>query len=208
MFRSMCSVIPAGSCGVAKVVHATVSKEDAELDRLQGRLRGHAPVREGPLCMLYVKNELMMSDGPNEHRTNYDVVVKSFGDVLIAGLGLGMIVVPILKKPVVTSVTVIEKYKDVDDLVTPHVLKEAGSSADKLKVIVDDIYNWDPPKEAKYDVIYFDIWASQSTDDLAGITRLKRRFASRLKKGGYQAAWREKELRASRRREVREKPWF
>ena len=48
-----------------------------------------------PLCQLFVDGALVMSDGANEHETNRGVVRKAQGDVLVAGLGIGMICLPI-----------------------------------------------------------------------------------------------------------------
>jgi len=71
------------------------------------------------------------------------------GDVLLAGLGLGMVLKPLVKNPKVSSITVIEKYQEVIDLVSPHT-----PSSNKIKIINDDIYTWTPDK--KYDVAWFD----------------------------------------------------
>tara|TARA_R100001015_G_C4597676_1_gene152768 strand:+ start:235 stop:771 length:537 start_codon:yes stop_codon:yes gene_type:complete len=71
------------------------------------------------------------------------------GDVLLAGLGLGMVLKPLVKNPKVSSITVIEKYQEVIDLISPHT-----PSSNKIKIINDDIYTWIPDKP--YDVAWFD----------------------------------------------------
>jgi len=65
-------------------------------------------IRPGRYARLHVGHVLMMSDTDMERRSNVQVVQQARGHVLIAGLG--MILHPILAKPEVTRVTVVEKY--------------------------------------------------------------------------------------------------
>ena len=139
----------------------------------------------------------MMSDTSMEHSTNWDVVHEARGHVLIAGLGLGMILHPILAKKEVLSVTVIEKYADVISLVGPSV------KHDKLTIIEGDIYEWKPAKGTKYETIYFDIWAEQSTDCLEDMRKLHFRFRPYKIKEGWMNSWRRDELKAQKRRDDR-----
>jgi len=99
------------------------------------------------------ESQVVMSDFHYERATCVEVVERAHGDVLVAGLGLGMILRPILGKESVRSVTVIEKYQDVVDLVLPTL-----PASEKLTVLLDDIYTWKPPQGRHYDVIWFDIW--------------------------------------------------
>jgi hypothetical protein len=95
--------------GIAKIDHLTV-------DRFQSVMSAWEPAAycpPGTYACLRVNGRLMMSDTRMEHYTNYKVVREARGNVLIAGLGLGMILHPILAKKEVLSVTVIEKYADV-----------------------------------------------------------------------------------------------
>ncbi len=93
-----------------------------------------------------------MTDFLYERLTCVEVVERAHGDMLIAGLGLGMILHPILSNPEVNSLTVIEKYPDVIDLISPTLPRDP-----RVRVITDDIFTWGPPSNARYDVIWFDI---------------------------------------------------
>lgn len=56
-----------------------------------------------------MKKQVVMSDTPMEKHTNQEFLDAAHGDVLIAGLGIGLIVMPLLDDPEITSITVVEK---------------------------------------------------------------------------------------------------
>lgn len=187
-FKPMTEVVPQGSVGLARVEHFEVTRQG---------FRADAPP-PGNYAKLIVGGRLYMSDTPFEKRTNWGIVHHANGHVLIAGLGLGMILTAILDKPAVQSVTVIEKYQDVIDLVAPHHLHP------KLTVICADIFEWKPEKGTKYDTIYFDIWPDICTDSLKEMETLHRRFARILNRENHKAwmdSWQKDYLRYQRRRE-------
>lgn len=196
-FVPMHKILRAGERGNAKLEKYTVSKSKARLETVLNPRQG---VDAGKYVRLCVDGELMMSDTPWEQRTNYEVVREARGDVLIAGLGLGMIVLPILKKPEVTSVTVVEKHADVIALVRPQLPKR------RLTIVNADILTWAPPIGTTWDTIYFDIWRGLCTDQLEEIATLHRRFARRKRPGGWMGSWCAEELR-DRRREERARGW-
>jgi hypothetical protein len=189
-FPAMTGIIPESTYGIASVEHFTVSESESRFSSL--RRGGYVP--SGRYAKLKVNGCLMMSDTYMEHNTNYEVVRQAKGHVLIAGLGLGMILHPILAKKEVLSVTVIEKYADVIALVGPTV------KHNKLTIIEGDIYEWKPAKGTKYDCIYFDVWADQSTDDLEDMRKLHLRFRSYKVKDGWMNSWRRDILKAEKRR--------
>jgi len=78
-----------------------------------------------------------------------EIIREAHGDVLIAGLGIGLIVLPIMNKNSVTSVDIVERHKEVIDLI--------GSQLpfnDKVKIINEDIARFISSK--KYTTIYLD----------------------------------------------------
>jgi len=192
MFSEMASLIPEGQIGVAKIQHRTPSG----LDVVRARIHGEY-LEERTLATLFVNGRMMMSDGPEEHRSNYRVVNKSKGSVLIAGLGIGMILDAILKKPEVSAVTVIEKYQDVIDLVSPF-LKHS-----KLTIECADIFEWKPAKGWKFDTVYFDIWPDICVDNLEEISKLHQRFKFYKAKGGWMGSWNHEYLKYKNQRESR-----
>jgi spermidine synthase len=146
----------------------------------------------------------MMSDTDMEHRTNWTACNKARGKVMIAGLGLGMILTAILKKPEVESVLVVEKYQDVIDLVSPHF------NSPKLSIICADILDWKPAKGMKFDAIYFDVWPDICTDNLKQINLLHHRFKYFLNRENpscWMGSWCQELLRAKKRQE-RNHSWY
>ena len=201
-FPKMVKIVPESKHGIAVIEHFEVSKSASRFTSI----RPGDYVPEGKYARLRVNGQLMMSDTRFEHITNWDVVNEARGNVLIAGLGLGMILHPILDKKEVTHVTVVEKYADVIALVAPTV------QCDRLTVIEGDIYQWLPEKGTKFDCVYFDIWADQSTDCLEDMKKLHLRFRPFKVKDGWMDSWRRDELKAQKRRNDREdrerRRWF
>ena len=191
-FPSVPKIVSEGTVGEARVEHFRVSKADAESYNM--RLRWHPgthgqEIDAGKYARLYVAGHLVMSDTPFERRTNWDFLHEARGDVLVAGLGLGMIVHAALRKPEVTSLTIIEKSADVIRLVGPHF------KSPRLTIINADILEWKPPLGQKWDTLYFDIWADTCEDNLTEIAQLHQRFKGRKRAGGWMDSWQRETLR-------------
>jgi spermidine synthase len=197
-FVPMVEVLPEDRCGVAVIEHFDVNSHESAMTAFR---RGEF-VPEGRYARLRVNGGVMMSDTRMEQVSNLEAVHRATGDVLIAGLGLGLILIPILRLERVSSVTVIEKYADVMALVQGPIRQRVGErAAAKLHVINADIFEWRPPQRGRqYDAIYFDIWPDICVDNLAEITKLRRAFASYLRVGGWAACWKQDELRERARR--------
>lgn len=198
-FAKMAHVVPEGQVGKARIEHYEITEKEASFNNAMAAIRGRRfeMIDAGRHARLIVVGSLVMSDTQMERWTNSEIVRKAKGSVLIAGLGLGLILVPILAKPEVNRVLVIEKCQDVIDLVTPALKAQKGGH--KLEVIQADIFDWKPERGSRWDAIYFDIWTAPSTDDLDEQDRLHRRYARRKVPGGFMASW-WRELLLDRRR--------
>ena len=131
-------------------------------------------IREERYACMKIDGDVMMSETPMEQRTNINFVLKAHGDVLIGGLGIGMIILAIQDNPNVTSITVLEKSKDVLDAVLPQLpLNE------KVRVIQADVFTYKPDK--KFDCVYMDIWFYPNEDAYEEMKVLKRRYGHYLK---------------------------
>jgi len=86
--------------------------------------------------------------------SSYDTAV---GDILVSGLGFGILALWLSSKPNVTSVTVIEFSQDVIDL-----FKQSNDVPDNLTIIHGDIINYNTDKH--YDVILLDHYERQTFD--------------------------------------------
>ena len=136
----------------------------------------------------------VMSDTPAEISDLFSLALNAKGEVLIAGLGLGIALDLVMQDKDVNHVTVIEISEEIIDLVGDHFKDKYG---DRLTIINADILEWKPPKDVHYDYCWFDIWDNICTDNLKDMTKLKRKYAKKAERKGF---WAEMEcLRAQRR---------
>lgn len=202
LFPPMVQVVPEGRYGVAEVQHFTVDRHGAAMSAFGGA-RSYVP--EGRYARLLVRGDLAMSDTPYERATNQEVVQRAYGRVLIGGYGLGLVLTAILRKPEVLAVTVIEREPDVVALVDSAIRRYVGvRAARKLDVIQADVYQARPLVTGRFDVLWFDVWGDTSTDALAEMAVLTRRYRA-LKAGpdAYMECWDRAWLRDRRAQERR-----
>lgn len=134
-------------------------------------------VDPGNYIRLMHDGKLVMSDTDMEKRTNAEFCSKAHGDVLIGGLGIGLIVLAIQDKPEVNSITILECNQDVIDLVATQLPLN-----NKVKIVNADVFTWKPDKGIRYDTIYMDIWPLISKEIYQKEMRvLKKKFARYLK---------------------------
>jgi spermidine synthase len=118
-----------------------------------------------------------------------DPINEAKGDVLIAGLGLGVVASACLTKEGVNKVTVVEIAPEVVHLVGDHL---CGLHGDRLEIIQADIFDWKPPRGSRWDVAWFDIWDNICGDNAEPMSLLKRRYGRRA---GWKGCWCEHECR-------------
>ena len=170
-------LIPAGQQGIAKVTHFDISERESRYTAIRDMQHPGSFIPVGRYARLHVKNTLMMSDTVMERSTNVKFVARAHGRVLVGGLGLGLILFPLVDNPKVMHITVVEKYQDVIDLVGPALKAKFG---DRLEIICADIFDWKPPKGSKWNVIYHDIWPTICTDNLVSMVKLHRKYGRYL----------------------------
>lgn len=201
---NLLEILPPSEHGDARIDHFEVSEGEAMFSAMRGGLSYVSP---GRYVRLSLKGSgVVMSNTRMEQISNSEICKKAVGDVLIAGLGLGMITIPICKKDGVKLVTVIEKSADVIALVEPKLREHLGDAAQKLRVIQGDIFEFKPEKGQKWETIWFDIWPHICGDALPEIATLKQRFKSKVHRNGqgwFFGAWMEGFLRNERRSEQR-----
>jgi spermidine synthase len=169
--------LPDGRQGIAEIDHFEITPDESDRTRIRGILHAGEFVETGRYTRLFVRGNVMMSDTRFERFSNREVVRRAHGRMLVAGLGIGLVLVAAFAKPNVEHITVIEKYPDVVDLVAPSLLARFG---DRLRVITADIFEWRPDRGQLFNVVYFDIWSQVSLDTLRDMARLHRAFARRL----------------------------
>ena len=99
--------------------------------------------------------EYIMQDTTREYREHEKFLNDAHGDVFIGGLGLGMVNESLMNNPNVKSITIIEKYQEVIDLVWEHCPKN-----EKIRLVHADIYEWQP--DSKWDIGWFDSWCGEN----------------------------------------------
>ena len=95
--------------------------------------------------------ENIMQDTTHEYDEHQPLWDNATGNVLIGGLGIGFVNQKLIDNPNVTSVTIVEKYQEVIDLVWNNCPKDGT-----FTIIHDDIETWKPTNN--YDVGWFDTW--------------------------------------------------
>lgn len=189
--------LPVGSRGHWMIDRMTVSRSEATDMRLYAAMNGHnrwcRPGRytrlRGPLKPSLARPTygVMMSDTHDEIRDHLPFMSTARGSVLIHGLGLGMVAAACLRRPEVTSVTVVEIDEDVIALVEPH-LRAAFPERD-LEVIAGDAFTWKIPRGKRWTCAWHDIWPEIDADNLRQMAELRKRFARRLEEQGWQDSW-------------------
>ncbi|MEK7600821.1 MAG: hypothetical protein AAB463_02590 [Patescibacteria group bacterium] len=129
---------------------------------------------------MYVDGYLWMWDTVQERGLQMDLATKSFGDVLVAGYGLGIVQEFLLKNNKVKSINTVEKSGDVIEK-----MKELGQIHGN--VTISDFY--DLSEDKKYDCIIGDIWPDISSKFLGEYVKFKEKSEKLLKPGGTILAW-------------------
>jgi hypothetical protein len=162
------SEVPAGRSGswvVEKVVlpeRAYDPATDARPDCFKFRPGVYTSLRRG--------SEQFMTDLYDEWWTQRDAIREAAargGDILITGLGLGLVAEAILRRPDsrVRRVTIIELSPDVIRLVAPHL--EARYPG-RLEVVQADAFAWRPDPSRRFSVGWHDIWPNPHAPHAVG----------------------------------------
>lgn len=117
--------------------------------------------RPGRYTELRCAGVTFMTDLYDEWWTQRAAIIRARsvgGDVLITGLGLGMVVESILATPApapVRSITVLEQSPDVIGLVAARLHEQYG---ERVQIIEADAYTWVPKTGQIFDTVWHDIW--------------------------------------------------
>ena len=182
--------IPEGQSGNWHIERFEVSEEAASLERLRSAFnpgrRMPVPVGQYTRLMYEAPNRmrtLVMSDTPAEISDHLEPIYRAKGQVLVNGLGLGVVVKAMLEKPEVKSLTVIEFSPDVIALVGDYYVAQYG---DRLEIVNADAFTWQPPRGVRYTIVWHDIWNHICSDNLPEMHRLHRKYGRRT---DWQGSW-------------------
>lgn len=172
--------VPEGESGDWKVSRVTVSADQAALHSLKPTGRS---LRAGAYTELTDRGGVVMSDTPAEIRDLYPLAGHLRGRLLLNGLGLGVALQGALDRTEVEHVTVVELSGDVIALVAGHYKARHG---DRLTVVHADAFEWKPPKGARWDAVWHDIWPNICGDDWEAMKALHRKYGRRC---DWQGSW-------------------
>lgn len=175
--------IPNGRSGDWAVEDIEVTKQDSEFSAMRAIWKRNRDefCPPGIFKRLVRKGHVVMSNTPMEIRTNEPIIRHSTGRVLINGLGLGIVLTAILRKPHVFEVNVIEKSEDVIKLVAPSFDKDS-----RVKIYHADAFLFQPPKGIRFNAVWHDIWDATCADNLPEMHRLHRKYGKRT---DWQGSW-------------------
>lgn len=198
--EAMKSLVPEGKSGDWEVSRFSVSKQEADLDRMRSMFSFSGRGRytpEGSYTKLAYRGNVVMSDTPDELSDHLGVAYEAQrrgGEVLVNGLGLGCVVQGMFsEQSKVERVTVIEKSSDVISLVAPHIISLFG---DKVRIIHADAFDYKPEKGIRFTVVWHDIWPNMCVTNLVEMTRLHRKYGSKC---DWQGSWGKEWIKARMR---------
>ena len=181
--------IPDSSSGIYKIETFEVTEKEAKFQNMRAAFsfsdRG-LYIKPGTYKRLLRNQEVIMSNTPAEI-AGCDRFIREAcrrgGNILINGLGLGVVLQALLGGPtltVITSITVIEISADVIKLVAPYFTEP------RVKIIQGDAFTYKPPKGKRYSAVWHDIWDNICSDNLSAMARLHRKYA---RKCDWQGSW-------------------
>lgn len=107
-----------------------------------------------PLVTLDKDGHTWMSDSQLELESAIGAVVAARGDVLVGGLGIGLLPTFIKDKRSIKRIDIVELHQEVIDLVFSQIASK------KMRIIKDDIYHYLDTTLNRYDFIHIDIWGT------------------------------------------------
>lgn len=185
--------VPEGTSGKWKVERFTVPEEPT-LAELRHWREGR-PVPPGTYTRLSnPRDGTFMSDTPAEMNDARELLWNAHGDILITGLGIGMIPRLLLREDLrsrfcrtgleIVSVTIVELEQDVINLVAP-----ALAGDDRLQIVHADAFEWDPGNR-RFDWAWHDIWPQEpGEDEVPQITALRQHYRPFMRPRGRQLIW-------------------
>lgn len=141
----------------------------------------------GKYVRLCKNGNIMATNTPVERISHMPFVRNAHGDVLIAGLGIGYLIDMLKDRQFnnIKTITVIELYKEVIDLVIDSLPIDID-----IVIINHDIKTFKPTQH--YDTIYFDIWQNYNEEIYRSeMQLLMKKFNGNLRENGWIGCWAE-----------------
>jgi spermidine synthase len=137
--------------------------------------------------------QVMMSNHETETITNQKFIDNAKGNVLIFGLGLGLIIFPLLNDEQITKIDIVEIDSDiisyVGDIIKSHDVRNI------VRIHKGDSFEYHNELQTTYDTIYFDIWEYVGEKELYEIKDLHKTYTIFLNKNGWMDSWRSEKMK-------------
>lgn len=165
--------IPEGKSGNCRIEHRIIPKGNVVVVRsareaVFGGGKAESYFAPHDLRIHYLVEEgvaTWTTDLPQEIRSQLPCIEDFHGDVLVGGLGVGLIVAALRRNPKVYTITVVEQSPDVIKLVWDHLKPDETCS-----VVQADLFQYLRDYKAsgarKFACAYYDIWCPNSEDVL------------------------------------------
>ena len=133
------------------------------------------------ICLLGSDGEFIMSNS-NSMLKIYKPYLDEFnGEVLISGMGLGILILPLLNDDTVTKIDIVERDLDIINYVYTNRIENLDIS-NKINVINDDIFTFTTTNN--YDYILLNHWVKPDDITLTEVSSLQSKFTNNLKENG------------------------
>jgi len=170
------SEVPAGTCGPWVIEKVSIPERcyDPAMDSRPDCFK----FRPGTYTCLRRGATQFMTDLYDEWWTQREAIAEALrrgGDVLVTGLGLGLVVDAMLRpaESSVRHVTIVEFSPDVARLVGPHL---SSRYRERVEIVEADAFTWAPPEGQRFTVAWHDIWPDPF---MPGIADEMRRLSDR-----------------------------
>lgn len=141
-------------------------------------------ISSGKYVKLIIDGKLVMSDTPYEMNTNQKFIYKAHGNVLIGGLGIGLLtknLIPKIESGKINHISIWEKNINLINL-----WNTAGQYLpvhDKISIFNYDVFDYQKVRsqlKGVFDSVYMDIWTNLDENAYAQMKHFRRVFRSFL----------------------------
>ena len=152
----MSKILKEGKIGSFEIKRKTIQARTVlnMYDSKKGRILKGEYNFDYPIVTLLEDGHTWMSDSQIEIESVMGAVCAAKGNILIGGLGIGLLPTFIKNKRGIKRIDIVEKHQEVIDLVFDQI------KSPKMRIIKDDIFHYLNTTLNKYDFIHIDIWAS------------------------------------------------
>jgi len=133
------------------------------------------------ICLLDSDGKFIMSNSNAMLKICKPYLDEFNGEVLISGMGLGVLILPLINDDTVTKIDIVEKDLDIINYVYTNRIKNLDIS-NKINVINDDIFTFTTTNN--YDYILLNHWVKPDDNTLTEVSSLQSKFSNNLKENG------------------------